>query len=102
MRPNPLFQATKPASTVSVVSSQTQAAANILKEDDEFEDFPVEEWQLDTDAMAKLDVEQWDADWESELTKNSTNPEIEEGAEFGRQLRAEVIKLHQAIQQQSL
>lgn len=36
----------------------------ILEEDDEFEEFPVEDW--DESAENKLDVEQWEADWDDD------------------------------------
>ncbi|KAJ3374051.1 hypothetical protein GGF31_008267 [Allomyces arbusculus] len=58
----------------------------ILEEDDEFEDFPVEEW--DEDAKAKAEVHAWEDNWDDD---DATD-------DFAKQLRAEFQKLGDQMQ----
>ena len=75
-----------------------QGNMNVLKEDDEFEEFPVEDWQTDQKTVDKFEVEQWNVDWDDEFKGASTGQSGDYHSEFSRQLRAQIAKVHQDLQ----
>ncbi|PJF16744.1 hypothetical protein PSACC_03452 [Paramicrosporidium saccamoebae] len=58
-----------------------QVTLGMLEEDDEFEEFPVEDWE--EGAENKLDVEQWEADWDDDNLDD----------DFSKQLRTELERM---------
>lgn len=69
---------------------------SILQEDDEFEEFDVEDWKVDAELLAKLEVEKWEEDWDDDFGAQHA-----ESDEFGRQLREEIARANQQLQQAS-
>lgn len=69
-----------------------QVTLGILEEDDEFEEFPVEgfylnfirklDWEEVEGAESRLDVEQWEADWDDDNLDD----------DFSKQLRLECFE----------
>jgi 26 proteasome complex subunit DSS1 len=71
---------------------------SILIEDDEFEEFPVEDWQVDTVALAGLKVQEWEEGWDDE-DGNPVNTN-DNDSEFKRHLREEVERANSRVLQQ--
>jgi hypothetical protein len=78
----------KPTSAAQQVVSETPAAElDLLEEDDEFEEFPQEEWEEGQDAL--VDEQLWEDNWEdddadelflnhlrAEITKNTKGKDL--------------------------
>lgn len=77
-------------------TAESLPCLSILQEDDEFEEFDVEDWKVDADMMAKLEVEKWEEDWDDDFGAQRA-----ESDEFGRQLREEIARASQQLQQAS-
>ena len=71
---------------------------SILIEDDEFEEFPVEDWQVDAVALNELKVQEWEEGWDDE-DGNPSN-ENDSNNEFKRHLREEVERANSKLLQQ--
>ncbi|KMP09686.1 26S proteasome complex subunit [Coccidioides posadasii str. Silveira] len=75
------------------ISSQAQKPTTALEEDDEFEDFPVEDWpQEDAEALGPAGTNN-DHLWEESWDDDDSNEE------FSRQLKEELKKV-EAMKQQ--
>lgn len=66
---------------------------SILIEDDEFEEFPVEDWQVDAVALDQLKVQEWEEGWDDE----DNNPTSNDGNEFKRHLREEIERANSKL-----
>ncbi|RMZ87519.1 hypothetical protein DV736_g5251, partial [Chaetothyriales sp. CBS 134916] len=72
-----------PAKTSKPVSA---AGPAILEEDDEFEDFPVEDWPQEDTEVPGSTTHLWEESWDDD----------DENEEFSKQLRDELDKTNQA------
>ncbi|KAJ1510146.1 26S proteasome complex subunit SEM1 [Coelomomyces lativittatus] len=81
---------TQPSQTTTTTSSNTTGLPKlgILEEDDEFEDFPVEDWDDKDQAQDQEDVHAWDDNWDDDDVND----------EFTNQLRVEFKKMQQSGQ----
>ena len=71
--------------TLSLPKIQMSSSLSNIKDDDEFQDFQVQDWD-ESAENGGFEVEQlWQADWDEE-------EEFEDGSEFTMQLRAELEK----------
>lgn len=50
--------------TTAVANPKSLPKISILEEDDEFEDFPMEDWNESEEI--KIRVDQWEADWDDD------------------------------------
>lgn len=71
---------------------------SILIEDDEFEEFPVEDWQVDTVALDGLKAQEWEEGWDDE--DGNLNDDNDGSNEFKRHLREEVERANSKVLQQ--
>ncbi|KAJ2546625.1 26S proteasome complex subunit SEM1 [Coemansia sp. RSA 1933] len=71
------------ASSTDPTAKQQTPVANMLEEDDEFEEFEIEDWN--EDAEDKEDVTLWDDNWDDD--------DLED--DFSKQLRVELEKTSQ-------
>ncbi|CAG0924511.1 unnamed protein product [Notodromas monacha] len=61
-------------------ASKTKSELGLLDEDDEFEEFPVEEWGTEEDDTEDLNV--WEDNWDDDQAED----------DFSQQLKAELSK----------
>ncbi|TLS31375.1 hypothetical protein PpBr36_03437 [Pyricularia pennisetigena] len=70
----------KPADQTSKLETQQKSAA--LEEDDEFEDFPVDDWTMEeTEAGASNDAAQkhlWEESWDDDDTSDDFSQQLKE------------------------
>ncbi|RMD41147.1 hypothetical protein DV735_g3983, partial [Chaetothyriales sp. CBS 134920] len=83
-QPTPSSDTADAAKTSKPVSA---AGPAILEEDDEFEDFPVEDWtQEETEVPGGTTTHLWEESWDDD----------DENEEFSKQLREELDKTNQS------
>ena len=70
---------------------------SILVEDDEFEEFPVEDWQVDVVALEGLKVQEWEEGWDDE---DGTLVNNDGSNGFKRHLREEIERANSKVVQQ--
>jgi len=64
-------------------TSQPTSQANILEEDDEFEDFPVEDWTQEEAEVPGGNAHLWEESWDDD----------DENEDFSKQLKEELKKV---------
>jgi len=81
--PTAKLQPTKSVSADPAATSKPTANPALLEEDDEFEDFPVEDWTAEESEMPGGTTHLWEESWDDD----------DENEDFSKQLKEELKKV---------
>ncbi|KAF4306669.1 26S proteasome complex subunit [Botryosphaeria dothidea] len=69
---------TKKAVVQDDASKDQQKPATALEEDDEFEDFPVEDWEQDDTELPASNTHLWEESWDDDDTSEDFSAQLKE------------------------